>query len=540
MTPNKLFENYFDEFVELFPSCNDYLNLDKYNHLKHKMENTLNKTHIETQKKLYRKYIRLSNQLLKDKSIKNPKHRLYLEILKYLCSNNLKSFNYNFNMIPISHQDNEVTSIFEMASGKTYYSFKTKKDYIDFLTKMSSFPDIIDSIIENMREGITKKYVLSKILAIKLYDQLNDAIKNKIFLQKNIKIKLDFDFNAQLECIFIYKTKELIQFLKKEYIPKCINSTNKIGLCHLPNGIEEYKFLVKASLSKNISIETIHQYGLSEVARIQNEKNKIKELMGFKGSLKEFDVYLKKRKDLKFSSKDELLETYKKEVQKINRTIMKKYFTEPIKNKCSIEAVPKYNEPFSSEAYYMPGDIEGKRAGKFYINLRDYRDNSRIDVEALTLHEANPGHHYQITHNNEQPHFPLFLKCYNNETYCEGWALYCENLGDYKTHESYYGKLNMEMVRALRLVVDTGIHYYGWGFNKTFKLMRNYLFESDIQIKNQILRYTAIPSQALSYKIGEKIILQLKEKFKGNIKQFHKKILENGQIPMSFLEKQFN
>ena len=207
MTPNKLFENYFDEFVELFPSCNDYLNLDKYNHLKHKMENTLNKTHIETQKKLYRKYIRLSNQLLKDKSIKNPKHRLYLEILKYLCSNNLKSFNYNFNMIPISHQDNEVTSIFEMASGKTYYSFKTKKDYIDFLTKMSSFPDIIDSIIENMREGITKKYVLSKILAIKLYDQLNDAIKNKIFLQKNIKIKLDFDFNAQLECIFIYKIR---------------------------------------------------------------------------------------------------------------------------------------------------------------------------------------------------------------------------------------------------------------------------------------------------------------------------------------------
>ena len=389
-------------------------------------------------------------------------------------------------------------------------------------------------------EGIKNKYTLPTILATKLYDQLVNALKNKIYQQDiNINIKLDFDFNAQLECIFSNNTKELLHFLKKEYIPKCNNSTIKIGMCHLPNGIEEYKFLVKASLSKNISIEKIHQYGLSEVARIQKEKKKIKELMGFKGTLKEFDIFLKKRKDLKFSSKRELLETYKKEVKKINTTIMKNYFSETIKNKCTVEAVPKYNEAFSSEAYYMPGDIDGNRPGKFYINLRDYRENSRIDVEALTLHEANPGHHYQITHNNEQERFPLFLKCYNNETYCEGWALYCENLGDYISHESYYGKLNMEMVRALRLVVDTGIHYYGWGFNKTFKVMRKYLFESDTQIKNQILRYTAIPSQALSYKIGEKIILDLKRKFNGNIKQFHKKILENGQIPMIFLEKQF-
>ena len=162
------------------------------------------------------------------------------------------------------------------------------------------------------------------------------------------------------------------------------------------------------------------------------------------------------------------------------------------------------------------------------------------------MHEANPGHHYQITYVNESVKIPLFLKCYPNDAYQEGWALYCENLGKYKTYESYYGKLVLEMIRALRLVVDTGIHYYGWSYTKTFNYYKKYSFDTDSKIHDQILRYIALPSQALSYKIGERIILDLKKHFKSDLntknnssKEFHKKILEHGAIPLEILKELF-
>lgn len=535
MKPTELFNNYFDEFIILFPSCNDYLNLSKYKYLQNQLENNLSEDHIKKQKLFYKKYAKLCNEILLSNKTISYKNVIYINALKYMCLEYLKSFKYNYNLIPITHMENIVTTLFEQASGTSYYNFKIKKDYSDFLEKIQIYPQIIQDIIKNMREGIKRKYTLPIILAEKVYKQLIHALKNKVYINKNIKNKLNNDFNKELKCVFEYPTKLLITFLKKEYIPRCRKT---LGLCFLDNGKEEYKFLAKMHTSKTIPIEKIHKYGIQEMKRIIEEKNKIKNKLGFKGNLIQFDRYLKNRKDLKFRSRDELLKLYTNQINSINKNIMPKYFSETVKNKCIIIPVPKYNEEFSSEAYYMPGDIEGYRKGKFYINLRDFRDNTKMDIESLTLHEASPGHHYQITLNNEQ-NIPLFLKCYNNDAFAEGWALYCENLGEYKLPESYYGKLNMEMERALRLVVDTGIHYYGWTFNKTFIFMRRHLFQSDTQIKKQILRYSAIPGQALSYKIGEKIILDLQTKFKGNTKQFHKKILEYGPIPLHLLEKTF-
>ena len=384
-----------------------------------------------------------------------------------------------------------------------------------------------------MRKGISKKYTLPFIITQKLIEQCQELITNKSYINKNIKFKLDFDYNKTVKELLEPPIHNLIHFLKNEYLK---NARKSIGMCDLPNGKKEYEHLVESSTTlKSINVNQIHQYGLSEVARIYSSMNDIKDKLKFKGTLKEFNKYLRTRKDLNYKSKDELLKNYEDELHSINNTIMKTHFHNNVKGKCLVLPVPSYNEDFSAEAYYMGGDLEMNRPGKFYINLKNIKENNKIEIESLTLHEANPGHHYQITYVNESKKIPLFLKAYQNDAYHEGWALYCENLGRYKTYESFYGKLVLEMIRALRLVVDTGIHYYGWNFKKTFDYYKKYSFDSDEQIKTQLLRYIAIPTQALSYKIGEKILLELKNEFKGNIKDFHERVLKYGPIPLEIL-----
>ena len=532
----KIYDNYFHDNILISPSINDYLNLPKYKHIKNKLENNLSKSYIKQQKELHSNYL---NKLGKKKST-----TIYDKTLIYICHENLDYYKFNFNLTPINHVDNIINHIIEMVTGNGLYIFETKKDYIDFIEKIKIFDEIVESIISNMKLGIKKKYTLPKILTYKLIEQLKILIKTKSYKNENIKYKLDFDFNKACESIFIPNINKLIEFLETEYL---FHSRDTIGMIHLPNGFREYKYLIKSSTTLNdIKVETIHNYGLKEVERIYNLMIKIKNNMEFKGNIKEFNKYLSKRRDLKFKSKKDVIDNYKETLSSINKTIMKTQFHNNVKGKCSIIPVPSYNEDYSTEAYYIPGDIQNKRNGKFYINLKNIKELNNIEVESLTLHETNPGHHYQITYVNENDKIPLFLKTYSNDAYQEGWALYCEGLGKYKTYESYYGKLILEMIRALRLVVDTGIHYYGWSYDKTFNFYKKFSFDSDSKIKQQLYRYIAIPGQAISYKIGEKIILDLKKKFKKNnkysgaSKDFHERILEHGPIPFDILKDIIN
>ena len=527
-----IYDKYFDEYINLTPSLNDYLNLSKYKFLKNKLENPYSLEYKFKNIELFNKYISKLNK------IKYP--TIYEHVLYYICTENLKYYNYKFNLTPINHQENLIYDLLECANGNGIYIFYNKSDYSKFIDKISIFSEIVDSIITNMTNGIKHKYTLPKIMTSKLIAQLKDLITNKSYINSNIKFKLDFDFNKKCGEIFKPPIIKLIDFLETEYLNQCRNT---IGMCYQPNGYNEYKYLIKLSTTlDNIKADDIHKYGLQEVTRIYSEMNKIKDKMNFNGTLKEFNNFLRQKKDINFKSSEELLQSYKDEIQSINRTIMKTQFHDNIKGRCKILGIPKYNEEYSPEAYYIPSDIERQRSAKFYINLKNIKNNSKMEVESLTLHETLPGHHYQITYVNENDNIPLFLKAYNNDAYQEGWALYCENLGKYKTYESYFGKLILELLRAIRLVVDTGIHYYGWSYSKAFKYIKKYSFDSDENIKSQIDRYIVLPTQALSYKIGEKIILELKSKFKkkgGNSKDFHRKILEHGPLPLEMLIKLF-
>ena len=529
-----IYDSFFHELINLFPSINDILNLKEYSHLNHILENPFSEQHKLKQKNLYNHYIK---KILEIKNL-----NIYDKTLLNECRNSLKSFNYDFDLTPISHQENILTNIMELSSTHSLYSFEKKKDYINVIKKLENIQCITDSIILNMIEGIKKKVTMPKIIAVKLLEQFESFKKNKSYRNTNIKFKLDFDFNKKVEELILPSLNKIIEFLKNNYIDKCRKS---IGLCGLEEGESMYKFIVKNNTTLNtVNIQNIHNYGLKEVDRINKEMLEIKKQHKFKGSLKEFSKYLKNLDRYKFKSKDDVIKTYQNEISFINKNIINKLFYNKVKNiDCKVKAVPSYNEEFSPEAYYIPGDLKNKRKGTFYVNMKDIKDNNKLEVESLTLHEANPGHHYQLTYVNENKSIPLFLKFNGSEAYMEGWALYCERLGEYKNNESYFGKLILEMLRALRLVVDTGIHYYNWSYTKTFNYYKKYSFDSDEQIHTQILRYISIPGQALAYKIGEKVILDLhnseSKKKNFNIKKFHERILENGAVPLFLLKEKF-
>ena len=280
------------------------------------------------------------------------------------------------------------------------------------------------------------------------------------------------------------------------------------------------------------------------VERIREEMIKIKDELGQSGNLKTFFKWIKNRNDLKFKNNNELILTYKKQIETIKKTIMPDLFYTQVKNKCLVKEVPKFNEDYTSEAYYLEGNVHSNNPGRFFINTKYLDKLSKIDVESLTLHETYPGHHYQLSYVNENASIPLFIKIQNVESYIEGWGLYCENLGTYTTPESYFGKLVLELVRAIRLVVDTGIHYYGWSYEKTFNYMKKYLPFDDQVIKNEIYRYICDPGQAITYKIGEKFILDLRrkyfKKYGENYKEFHKLFLKIGPLPLDLFEEEFN
>ena len=524
-----LYDKFIDDSIALNPTLNDALNLKKFDHLSAVMENSFSVAHESKELELYKKYlnkIATTNLTIADK------------FLKFICESSIEGYSYNFSLIPINPLENDLTYLAEDASGNGSYEFYNKKSYEDFLSRIKVLPEMCSSIIQKMREGIELKYTLPHIATKKMITQIDLLIKNKTFHNS----KAPKSFSVQIDKLFTRELLQLNSFLRNEYLPKCRKS---IGWCDLPNGKREYLYLVKNTITeKDISIKQIHEFGLLEVKRVEELMDGVMKQMEFKGTRREFFAYIRNRKDLKFKSKKHMLEEYTKMYKSIEKKVMPKLFSKKIKTECEILQVPEYNEKFSPEAYYIDGDATGANPGRFYINMRNINQNSKIEIESLTLHETIPGHHYQLSYLNESKTLPEFVKLFGVESYLEGWALYCENLGEYKTPESYFGKLVLEMIRSIRLVVDTGIHYYGWSFNKCFNFFKKHGFDTDEQINTQLIRYICLPSQALAYKMGEKCIIECLRKFHadgGNdIKVFHEKVLEDGAIPLYILREKFN
>jgi uncharacterized protein (DUF885 family) len=501
-------KNYFNDIIKLNPSFGSFLGYRKYDC---EYENTLSPEHRKKYKALLQKY-------------KNTKDK----VLRYEVKMGLQGLKYKLYLIPFASHNNEIFNF--TFFNQTFYPLKTARDYEYLVRRHEKFMECIDSGIANMREGMKCGMVLPKIICEKMITELESFYKRKGYLI-SVPKKYEYVFEK-----YGSKIKELIEFLKGEYIKKCMTG---VGVCDLPNGKEIYRYLVKVQTTTNRTPEDIYAFGLKEVSRIKGELEKLKGKMGFKCSLLEF--YKKMKADPKnyCATKDGVVQEYARIGKKIRETVMRQYFWDKVKSYELIK-VPKDMEEGNAGAFYYPGNK--KRVGTFYINTRDIRENPKYSMMALTLHEGIPGHHYQYRYMIEKK-IP-FYKIYGIEgsAYAEGWGLYAESLGEYDDY-SYFGRLSYEIFRALRLVVDTGIHYYGWTYKRALNYMMKYLSFERSEIDSEVERYICIPAQALCYKIGETVIKGLRDDYMrgagADIRDFHRKILENGVLPLDILKENF-
>lgn len=405
-----------------------------------------------------------------------------------------------------------------------------------------------------MYKGIKNGITLPKIICEDLIRLLENYYNNKQYI---------IDINTKNKDEYVtYMTNEyskyiayLIYFLKNIYYPKCRDT---IGLCSLPNGKAIYNYFIKSNLTFKMDPVKIHDIGLSEVERLIKKINKLKEVLGYssKITLQEFNNKMINDSKNYFTNVDEVLLAFKNMQDYINKHVIPNNFFTNVDDS-EICNVPSYMEKTSAMAFYVYGTVyNNSRQGKVYINTRNLKEIPKYEVMSLSAHEGKPGHHYQFQYMKEN-NVPISRRfSVDNTTFVEGWALYAESLLDYSDNPYYYfGKLMNELFRAVRLVVDTGIHYYNWSYEQAVQYMEQYLAINKSAIETEIKRYICIPAQALCYKIGELEILKLRNKFitkfkkfsdkdKDNtellIKSFHELLLSDGIIPMKLIKDKFS
>ena len=489
-----------------------------------------------------------------------PEEKISYEIMNWEISRGKESLKLDINLMPIQQFWGTNLTMAQFAGGSSAQPFKTEKDYRNFLKRMDLFSVWMDSAIVYMKKGIDKGVVLPKVLTAKVIPQFESMVTPKV--EDNIfystiksfpkdftseqKESLTKEYTAVIKEKLEPQFKKMTAFLKNEYLPAS-RSTSGIG--SLPNGAEIYKFYVKQHTTTDKTPAEIHETGLKEVARIKAEMEKVKELVGFKGTINEFFEHVRTKPELmSFKKPEEVIANFERMYTIIKPNVDKLFSLQP---KCpfKIKRTEAFREATAS-AEYNPGSADGTRPGIFYVPIPDVKTYNCYSDEDLFLHEAIPGHHFQISLQQENKELPDFRKYNWFGAYGEGWALYTESLGKelglYKDPYQYFGMLGAEMHRAVRLVVDTGMHSKGWTREQAIKYSLDNEAESEASIIAEIERYMAIPGQALSYKTGQMKILELRKKAqdkmkdKFDIKVFHQKVLESGVLPLALLEKKIN
>ena len=519
-------ELYFNDLLELNPSLASFLGRREYDN---DYENPLSSEYKKKMKKIISKYKNVPVKTLDD------------EVLSYIIEEKIRENKVkNIDLLPplYSFENGIITFT---SSNKQFYPLETSQDFENLVKRHKKFMKFIDSCIKQMKEGMKCGVVLSKFICKRMIKLLDKFYNDKSYVIEEVPEEYAGIFKQ-----YGRKLKELIAFIKTKYLKKCINGH---GLCYLPNGKNMYKLFVLQKTTTDKTPREIHQIGLKEVARLKGELESLKTKMGF-SSLTLLQFYDKMRNDPNnyYTTSAGVLQGYENTKAKIEQLIMPKYFRTQVKP-FEIKAVPKEQEEGSPAAYYYPGNSSG-RAGVFYVNTKNIKENPKFNMVALTLHEGNPGHNYQFQYALDKGIPEYKVNAADGTAYAEGWGLYAESLGDMLYDQTtaegrfnYYGRLNYEMFRALRLVVDTGIHYYGWSHKKALDYMLKYSSLEKSELDKEVERYICLPGQALAYKIGQMFISDLKTEYMkkagADIKDFHDKVLENGVLPLKLLGEQF-
>lgn len=490
----------------------------------------------------------------------NDEDKTVYDVLDYTLKDKIENYAYHPEYIPFTQFDGLPLQFPLLGSGSGFQPFKTEKDYQDWLSRAEKFPKWMDAAIENFREGIKNNYVLPQKLVVKMIPQMTAEEIVSPDLEKNIfygpvknfpksfseaqKEKLIADYKNLILQKIIPAYIKMGNFLAKEYLPKARKSD---GINALPKGNEIYAFYVKSQTTTDKTPQEINKIGLEQVAMLRAEMEKVKQQVGFSGTLEEFITFVKADpKAMPYKTEKEVINAFNGILAKINPKLKTMFGVTP-KTKFEIRQTEKFREATAS-AEYFPGTSDGKKPGIFYIPLPDpSKFNVTSGMESLFLHEAIPGHHYQVSLQQENTALPKFMRFGWFGAYGEGWAHYCETLGPefglYTDPYQKMGYLSDQMLRAVRLVVDTGLHTGTMNREEAIKYFLSNISYDEAAATAEIERYMALPGQALGYKIGALRIRELRDKYqkelgaKFSLAKFHDEVLNQGCLPLDVLDR---
>ena len=502
-------------------------------------------------------YTRYRNSLLaQDRSKLSSDDQMNYDVLMWECDIALEGDKFKSYLMPLNQFWSLNLTIGQMASGSGTQPFKTVKDYDNWLSRLNAYTVWCDSAIQCMKTGLKDGYVLPKVLTEKVIPQFESLSRGPVTghlffmpiksmpaeFSPDDKNRLTLAYTKMIGEKIIPAHRRVAAFLVKEYLPA---SRSTSGISAVPMGKDYYNYMIKLNTTTTKTADEIFKTGEAEVARLSNEMMKVKEQVGYKGDLKSFFDYIRNKKELMpFTKPEQVIANFNAIYEKMKPNLAKLFDKTP-KTPFEVRRTEAFREA-SASAEYVQGSQDGTRPGIFYVPVPDVTKYNMFADEDLFLHEAIPGHHYQISLQQENTSLATFRRLLTYNAYSEGWALYTESMGKelglYIDPYQYFGMLSAEMHRAIRLVVDVGMHTKGWTREQAIQYSKDHEAEPEASIVSEVERYMAIPGQALSYKIGQLKILELRAKAekalgsKFRIAEFHNQVLDSGSIPLKILE----
>jgi uncharacterized protein (DUF885 family) len=554
-TLNRIVEAYYDKYLELNPLQATFIDDHRYDD---RLANDIGPELIAKSLALEKQYLDEIQKI--DPKVLSDQDRLTYEIFLNDRRTAIDGFNYPGELIPINQFFSLPNFFAQLGSGSSVQPFSTYDDYQHFLGRARDFAVWMDQAITNMKQGVEKGVVQPRIVIEKAIPQLEAQITDdwtKSLFHRPVesmpdsftpeqKAELTTAYEQAVTGTVIPAYKRLRDYLRDDYLA---HTRDTVGTSALPNGEAWYAYLVKTTTTTDLTPDQIHQIGLDEVARVHAEMEAVKTQVGFKGSLQDFFKYLRTDPKFYFKEPQQLLDAYAAQKMKVEAAAPKLFSLMP-KADFEIRPVEEFRAKSSAAAQYQPASPDGSRKGIFYVNTYDLKARPNYAIEAIFLHEAEPGHHFQLSIQQELTDLPRFRRFGGYTAYIEGWGLYSETLGKelgmYQDPYQYYGKLAAEMLRCIRLVTDTGMHHKGWTRDQALKYMLDNSSMPETDAVAEIERYIAIPSQALAYKVGQLRITALRQKAEQamgdrfDVREFHARVLEDGALPLDVLESKID
>ena len=548
---NALFAEHFEANLEMNPLSATFIGDNRYND---RLANSNSPEYREADEAMDRKFLAQLLDIDRDKL--EYQDQLSYDLFKINREQSLEGNQFPFHLQPVNQFYSMTNFFVQLGSGTGAHPFKTVKDYEDFLSRADQFSINVDQMITNMQEGMRQGVTQPRILMEKLVPQVDahvvDDVKNSNFYKPVMNMPADFSDEDRARLTAAYEDKigntivpayaRLSNFLGDEY-----NSAARetVGLYAQPNGENWYKYMVRVRTTTDMTPDEIHQIGLDEVARIHKEMHGVMKEVGFEGDLKEFFEFVNTDEQFFYDESEEMIQGYRDMSEKVAE-LSKSLFDVMPKSEFEVRKVEAFREASASKGSYQSGTPDGSRPGIFYANTYDIKARGKWAMESLFLHEAIPGHHFQIMIQRENEALPGFRRFGGFTAYSEGWGLYAESLGKeigmYTDPYSYFGGLNAELWRSIRLVVDTGIHAKQWSRQEVLDYMYANSAVAEVRAVSEAERFMAIPGQALAYKVGQLKIREIRNKAeaalgdKFNVKDFHTEVLKDGAMPLSILE----